>query len=176
MRGLNSLGSYKNKIAGLVILSAGLLTAIIWKIHPFTIIPKYDSDKHLSVLLWVIVLGMYLTAFSQEKYEDERVKMIRARSLQTSMMLMTGTIIAFSLTAITQNIGDLDVTLLLMMPAVYLGIYLAIFHVGLYYDNLWDYEEKKLSFRENWRKNRKPLLIFKLISFAVLILVYLLLS
>lgn len=174
MKGFQNLASHKSKIAGLVILSAGLVITIIQKLHPFTIIPKYDADKHLGLCIWVIVLGMYLTAFSKEKFEDERVRMIRARSLQMVMMLMSATFIAFSLTAITQDIGDLDVLTLLIFPAVYLAMYLGIFHVGLYFDNLWDYEEKQTGIWENIKKNKKPILIFQVITMTIIFLVFLL--
>jgi hypothetical protein len=174
MKGFQNLASHKSKIAGLVTMSVGLVVTIIYKLHPFVLIPKYDADKHLGLCLWVIVVGMYLTAFSREKFEDERVKMIRARTLQMVMMLMSGTVLAFSFTAITQDIGDLDVLTLLLFPAVYLAMYLAIFHIGLYFDNLWDYEEKQTGILDNMKRNKKPIIIFQLIAFAVLFLVYLL--
>lgn len=174
MKGFQNLASHKTKIAGLITLSAGLVLTIVQKLHPFIIVPKYNADKHLAISIWVVVVGMYLTAFSKEKFEDERVRMIRARSLQMVMMLMSATFIAFSLTAITQDIGDMDVLTILLFPAMYLALYLAIFHVGIYFDNLWDYDEKQTSLWENYKKNKKPILIFKLLAFAIIFLIYLL--
>ncbi|MBN9482671.1 MAG: hypothetical protein BGO70_07340 [Bacteroidetes bacterium 43-93] len=176
MKGFNSLASYKNKIAGLVILSIGLLVTIVEKLHPFTVVAKWNADTHLAACIWIIVFGMYMTAFSREKFEDERVKKIRARALQTTMMLLTGTTLAFSLTVITQNLGDLDVMILLMMPAIYLAIYLAMFHIGLYFDEMWDYDEKPVGIIENFKKNKKSIIIFQLLSLAIVFIIYLLLS
>ncbi|MBL7682793.1 MAG: hypothetical protein JNK00_05495 [Flavipsychrobacter sp.] len=176
MKGFQTLASHKSKIAGLVVLSVGLVITIVQKLHPFIVIPKYDADKHLSLSLWIIVVGMYLTAFSQEKFEDERVKMIRAKSLQMVMMLMSATFIAFSLTSITQDMGDFDAMTILLFPSIYLAMYLAVFHIGLYFDNLWDYEDKRMGIWDNIKKNKKPIIIFQLISYAIIFLIFLLFS
>lgn len=176
MKGFQKLAKHSTKMIGLVILSVGVLVSIVYKIHPFVVAPKLSADKHLAACMWIMLLGMYLTAFSQEKFEDERVQTIRARALQMVMMLMSATFLAFSLTAITQDLGEFDVTLLLLFPLIYLSIYLAIFHMGLYFDFLWDYDDKKLSFLENLKKNKKPIIIFQAIAWAVLILIFLLLS
>lgn len=176
MKGFQTLASHKSKIAGLVVLSVGLVITIAQKLHPFIVIPKYDADKHLSLSLWIIVVGMYLTAFSQEKFEDERVKMIRAKSLQMVMMLMSATFIAFSLTSITQDMGDFDAMTILLFPSIYLAMYLAVFHIGLYFDNLWDYEDKRMGIWDNIKKNKKPIIIFQLISYAIIFLIFLLFS
>lgn len=176
MKGFQKLAKHNTKIIGLVVLSVGVLVSIVYKVHPFTVIPKMNADKHLAACMWIMLVGMYLTAFSQEKVEDERVQTIRARALQMVMMLMSATFVAFSLTAITQDMGEFDVTILLLFPLIYLAMYLAIFHMGLYFDFLWDYDDKKLSFVQNLKKNKKPIIIFQLITWAILLLILLLLS
>lgn len=184
MRGYKVMYDYRGKVSGMVIAALGTIALLIQKYTHFTVLAGLNSDQHFNVLLWVTLFGLFLMMFSYEKHEDERVKQIRAKAVMIVFGIMTGAILAFALTiSIIPFIdpGDLQPAaadegvwlgrLLMFYPAVGIVLYLLIFHVGIYYDKVWDYSDN-ISVLENIRKNKWHIIIIAIISIIVVRLIF----
>lgn len=168
MKGINMMHGYGGKVTGMVIAIAGLITLAIQKITSFVVIEKFTSDQHFNLLLWVTTMGLMTMAFSKEKHEDERVHMIRSKSFMTVLAFMMVLTLTFGLgvslmssvpeykNGVTLTHADIIEAgrVLLFYPAVTLVLHLVMFHIGLYYDNNWSYENETWSLKtviKNWR-------------------------
>ena len=98
----------RSKIVGGIFLLIGIVLAIVrfyFGIKPeflhitvFSIYSKFLGTKFLSliannifeeIVLLLILLGLFMVAFSKEKDEDEQVKMIRLSSMYLSVFINT---------------------------------------------------------------------------------------
>jgi hypothetical protein len=168
MKGMNMMYDYRGKIAGMIIAAVGIILLIVQKITGFTVLEKFNADQHFNMILWFTLLGLFTMMFSKEKMEDERVQFIRMKSLLYAFVLMIAATLAFGLTVSIMPFEDMDLKdgttltpddiimggrMLMFYPAVAMVIYLVMFHVGLYFDNTWDYEDKPWSFsslKKHW--------------------------
>jgi hypothetical protein len=176
MKGLTQLYDYRGKIAGIVISLLGIAGMAVERLSGLIIMAKYSQDEHYHIFLWITLFGFLLTAYSKEKYEDERTKQVRAKSLQISFGALVGILLSYSLVCTLQptkaTVG-LDETYFFM--AMGLLLYLLVFHVGLYLDFLWDYEDSGLW--QNWKnigRNKWGILAYLLICVIMLSLLTLL--
>jgi hypothetical protein len=165
MRGYKVMYNYKGKIWGMAIAGICLVALLIQKFSHFTIIEKLNSDQHYNVLVWLTLFGLFIMAYSHEKVEDERVKQIRAKALAIAFMIETASFMAFgfALSLTAQKAGlDKEVMdaaayvewgrLLMFFPAVAIAMHLIIFHIGLYFDQHWDYSDD-ITVWQNLKKN-----------------------
>ena len=142
---LYPMGSYRNKIAGLIIILISLIMLLIVIIHgPLSFLHNAHVHIHLhqfNFFLATLIFGMHMTAFSKEKQDDERVQAIRTKALQMALGLLTGTIAAFSLaiSIASKSIDNIDLTTVSFIAAYGLAVYLIVFHVGLYFEPSWTY-------------------------------------
>ena len=183
MRGYVTMYSYKGKVAGMIVAAIGIIALLVQKFTRFTVVSQWNSDQHYVVLLWITFGGLFTMMFSHEKVEDERVKQVRAKALAIAFMTETAALMAFGLTmAISaQKAGaDKEVMdaaaliewgkLLLFFPAVAIVMHLIIFHIGLYYDKVWNYSEET-SVIQNLKKNPLHILVIIIAAIALVQLV-----
>jgi hypothetical protein len=185
MKGMNIMYGYQGKIFGMILAGVGLLTLVVQKLTGFTVMAKYDSAQHFNILLVITIMGMFTMMFSKEKMEDERVQAVRTKSLLYAFMLTAGVPIAYAMTLSLQpeSMIDAQVTttadvleearLLMFYPALGMVLYLIMFHVGLYFDSVWDYEDEAWSPKTIFQHRRNKLLVI-VVSITVLLLMFLL--
>lgn len=165
MRGYKVMYNYQGKIKGMAIGGAGLIALVVQKFTHFTVTEKLSSDQHYNILLWITLAGLFTMAYSHEKVEDERVKQIRAKALAIAFMMETAAAMAFGF---AMSIGaekaglDKEVMdaaayiewgrLFMFFPAVAIAMHLIIFHIGLYFDQHWDYSDH-ITVWQNLKKN-----------------------
>jgi len=170
---LAPMSSYQTKIAGLIVTAVALVLLLIVQLHgPFLFLSKPAPEKQFKVLFAAAVFGMLMIAYSKEKNDDERVHVIRAKALQMAFMILTGSLIAMAMNSATGKdelaVGSLFLSTL---AAFGLGIYLVVFHIGLYFDPPWAYNDDTVI--PNIKKN-KTFFIFYLIAIVLfLALIYL---
>ena len=173
---LAPMSSYQMKIAGLIVTAVALVLLLIVQLHgPLLFLPKPAPEKQFNVFFVFVVFGMWTIAFSKEKNDDERVHVIRAKALQMAFMILTMVMLAIALTAATGKGSDIeqaDSIFIGSLVAFGLGIYLVVFHIGLYFDPAWAYNDDTVI--PNITKN-KTFFIFYLIG-AVLFFVILYLT
>lgn len=186
MKGMTRMYDHRGKIAGAIIASLGLIGLIVSKLTDFIIIEKYSSAQHFNLLVFITTLGLFTILYSKEKLEDERVHFIRMKSLMYAFGLLVALpmILAFNLSLFPQDyfetprLESADIIemarVLMFYPALSCSLYLVIFHIGLYNDALWDYEDKawtpKAMFQD-W----KGRLVMILISLTVLFIIIMIL-
>lgn len=157
MKGYGRMHNYKWKVSGLVVAGLGL---VLWLAHYFTdfvLVEKYNTDQHSFMFWWITLAGLYLTAFSKEKYDDERVKAIRAKSMQAGFTLAMAVLLSVSLTEFLAVDMSFEANAIIIIPTFCLVFYLLLFHVGLYFDNLWDYSDDDAGIFKNAKGDKKQL-------------------
>lgn len=187
MKGLNMMYSYKGKIAGFIIAGIGLVAMLIQKFTHFTFIKKLNSEQHFSLLLWLTLFGLFMAALSKEKHEDERVEQVRGKSFMHVFAFMFGVTLAFALTMSITPATDAEAStivpgdvvmlgrMLMFYPAVAIVLYLVMFHVGLHFDQAWDYENQTWSYKTLWKYKRYRLL-FIVIGLVITTLIFFLIQ
>jgi nitrate reductase gamma subunit len=170
---LAPMSSYQGKIAGLIITPIALILLLVVKLHgPFLFLSKPAPAQQFNLLFAVVVLGMHMIAFSKEKNDDERVRAIRAKSLQMAFMVLMTSLIAIGLTSAmsTEEVTG-DSNLLCPMAAFGLGVYLVVFHIGLYFDPAWAYNDDTVV--TNIKKNKTFFVFYAIAGVILLILAFL---
>lgn len=142
MIGYGRMHNYKSKVAGLVIAAVGLVLWLVQYYTQFTVIAKFSSRQHNFMFWWITLFGLYLAAFSREKNDDERVKAIRAKSMLVGFNLVIAVLLSLSLASWLTTDLSFDYSSLIIIPTFCIIFYLLFFHVGLYFDNLWDYSDQ----------------------------------
>ncbi len=185
MKGINVMYGYKGKVIGMFIAGITLVILLIQKFTGFTVIDSLSPDRHFNILLWITLFGLVMVMFSKEKNEDERVQYIRYRSVMTVFLMMISATLGFAFTVSilpdeafmepgTSVTGEDMVfvgRLLMYYPAVAIVLYLVMFHIGLYFDEAWDYEDKAWSWRQLW-KNKRYRLLFLVVSLLIIELIF----
>ena len=169
------MSSYQTKIGGLIVTAVALVLLLIVKLHgPLLFLPKPAPDKQFTVLFVAVIFGMYMIAFSKEKNDDERVHVIRAKALQMAFMILTGSLIAVAMTAATGKDDATPISELLGSLAAFgLGTYLVVFHIGLYFDPAWAYNDDTVI--PNIKKNKTFFIIYTIgvaLFFALIYLIH----
>lgn len=172
MRGFKTMNDYRTKVAGMITAAAGVVLTIVQKLTDFTVLKNTDVEQHRYLCIWIALAGLYMMAFSREKFEDERVKKIRAGSVQVVIMLMMGMLLAVSLTAVMAKDFDFPAIMLMLIVGFYLIFYLIIFHIGLYYDKMWMYDADEVSIKENVKKNIWVNILFAIVAVIILQLLF----
>jgi len=167
---------YRGKLAGIGISAVGFMLVLAEKLHPFSLKPGWTPEQHYGFFVWVALLGLFLMVFSKEKAEDERAKLVRLKAFQISFMVTISTLMAFSLmTSVTGEPIGMDASFMNIVPATALILYLLVFHVGLHFDQVWEYEDRGLF--DNWRhigRNKWGILAYLVICAILMIILVLL--
>lgn len=162
--------SFVHKIIGSIIVVLSAVILVILNYFPqLDIIQKFGPEKEFEVFMLAAFFGLFIMCFSKEKVDDERVKQIRAKALQIAFGMMCIVLISFQFAILVIN-GTADSTEVLpVITAVGLLSYLFFFHVGLYFDADWVYNDDTVS--ANFRKNKRFFIfytIFMLISIVLI--------
>jgi hypothetical protein len=134
---------YRGKVAGMIISALSIIAMVAEHMHPFLLNQRWNEQQQHGIFVWLTLFGLFLMMYSKERVDDERTKQIRLKSIQVAFMLMVSTMSAFGL---TMNLAgeQVDAQLLYFFPAMGVVLYLLMFHVGLYFDQVWEYEDKGL--------------------------------
>jgi preprotein translocase subunit Sss1 len=176
MKGSSTLYDYRGKIAGIIISVLGIAGMVIERLTHIILYSKYSSDQHFRIFLWGTLFGFLLIMFSKERDEDERSKQVRYKSLQIAFLGMVGSLLSYTLVCTIQpdkaTMGLDEVYFFLAFGILF---YLAIFHVGLHLDFLWDYEDTGMwQNLKNIGRNKWGILAYLLICVIMLALLTLL--
>jgi hypothetical protein len=170
---LYPMSSYKSKIAGLFVIGVAVILLAVVKFYgPLPFIQKLDADRQFKMFFVFMIFGLFQVTFSKEKNEDERVQKIRAKSFQASFMLLAGSMIAISLSTVTGkgdgNMPDIELSMLAGFGVVF---YLVLFHIGLYFDPAWNYNDDTVLV--NIRKNKTFFIIYFIVLALLLTAIFL---
>lgn len=186
MKGVNIMYGYWGKVAGIIIAALGAIMLITQKLTDFIIISKLSSAQHFNILLWITVLGLFTIAFSKEKHEDERVQQIRTRAFAFAFMMVTASTLAFAFAVNLMPTVDEELAqgvtltpaeiielsrIMMFYPAVAVVIYLIMFHIGLYFDQTWDYENESWTFGALLR-NKRYRIAFVIVGIIIIELLF----
>lgn len=143
MIGFGRLHSHWVKVAGLTL--SGIAMAL-WVIHYFVQLSFTNAmtpEQHGYLFWWFTLVGLYMAAFSHEKNDDERVKVIRAKSMLASFNLAMAFCISMSMLLFIEGDVTFHVSDLIILPTFCIVFYMLFFHLGVYYDKVWLYREEK---------------------------------
>lgn len=170
MKGIMAMYDYKWKKGGLTISLGGLVGMVLEKTIGIIIVPKLTAAQHYGIFEWIMFFGLLIIMYSKEKHEDERAKLIRLKSLQVAFMLTMAVLMgmAFTLTLHPDTLGPQE---LFMIGGMGIVLYLMLFHIGLYFDFLWEYDDKGVwDNLRNLEKNKWSLIVYLIISTLILLL------
>jgi hypothetical protein len=158
--------SYKAKIAGIILSATALILMILENISPFIIIKSLNVAQHLQLSLLLTLFGLFIIAFSKEKIDDDRVKVIRGKVFQFGFGIVISLLIALSFVGIVNSNVILSLsTDLPLIILIGLSLYLLLFNIGLYFDPLWIRSNQTVVV--NIRRNK----IFFIVYIIILLLV-----
>jgi hypothetical protein len=170
MKGGLPIYDHRWKKVGIIISAAGLIGMIVERFKRVIIIDKYNVAQHYALFEFIMLFGLFVVISCKEKVDDERTQMVRRKAYQMGFNLMGGLSMVVALNNILhqQTIGP---DFLFVITGLGIMYYLLFFHIGLYFDFLWDYDDK--SMWENLRnrgKNKWSLLVYYIASAIILLL------
>jgi hypothetical protein len=126
-----------------VILSAiGLALMIAERIKGFVIFHTLNISQHYLVFQCVMLLGLYTIICCKEEFDDDRTKLIRLKSFQLAFQVTVSSLIVIALNNTTHDGDTGGPAILLFIAAVGIILYLLVFHIGVHFDFLWDYNDR----------------------------------
>ena len=159
---------YTWKKWGLVVSALGLLGMIMERLERVIIVTKFSVPQHYALFELIMLFGLLIVIFCKEKEEDDRARAIRSKSFQFSFTLVISALLVFAFITSVDTHTPLLSADLFYLVAIGIVFYLLFFNVGLYFDFLWDYEDKGVwENLKNVNKNKWSLLIY-LISCAII--------
>lgn len=173
MKGLTVMYDHRGKTLGLIGAGIGLAAMVAERLTPFILLQKLNAHQHYALFLWLTLVALATVAYSKEKYDDERAKLIRLKAFQISFLIMVSTILSVALTMEVGAGGKEPIDGMLLFVFAALGIlgYLFTFHLGLYFDIFWDYEDRSLwQNLSNIPRNKWGILMYFLVFAIVLLL------
>ena len=171
MKGLATMYDHKWKKWGFIISALGLMAMLAERIYPFTFIKKFNAEQHYNIFQWFVLFGLVVVIYSKEKYDDERAKAIRLRAFQIAFALQQAVLLAMALTgSTTKEKMGIEAPDLFVFAAIGIILYVLVFHVGLYFDFLWEYEDQNVwENLKNIKKNKWGIIVYLVLS-AILLL------
>ena len=121
--------SYRHKIFGIIISVIAIALMIVLKLNDtFSFSTAITRDVQFNYLLLINCFGLFVIAYSKERYEDERIQILRDKTFRLSFvfllaMLLSNSFIAmaFNLDPSVYNISSIvpfDVTLALSFQLI----------------------------------------------------------
>ena len=139
MFNLGRMSGYGSKIAGIVVAAVGTVTLVVNNFVPLQFIPDFDASQHGFLYWWVVLMGLYMMAFSKEKNDDERVQAVRAFAMRVAFTMAMTSLLSISITAWIAVDMSFDAGNLLIIPTFCLLMYHVVFHLGIYFDGVFKY-------------------------------------
>ena len=123
--------SNKFKVVGLSITSAAGTLLILQKATGNSLFQSFPEQQSQFLFL-LISFGLYIIAFSKETVDDDRIRIIRSKSVQAGFMLVLSTMIAFSLVSIIRHLSGFqnDFSLVAFLSVLF---YLILFNYKIYF-------------------------------------------
>ena len=140
---LGQLGHHYLKLAGIMLAALVMVLILLYTIADVVLLPAMRGNGYGSLLLLVMIFGLYISAMARERQEDERVKIIRGKAITISFVVIMGNMIAFGVTILVSNKihEGIPLSTCLIPPVFALIVYHVLFYIGIYRDSMWDYTD-----------------------------------
>ena len=92
------IGSYKLKIAGIILLVVSLLYELLILIHLIQVDPYFSA-----ICNWLVVASLSLVNFSKSKYENKKTMMVRLYSLKIGGIFISSFLLGIELVALLKK-------------------------------------------------------------------------
>jgi hypothetical protein len=124
--------SHRFKFVGLLISLVAIAILVLQKITGVFFIQSFPENQQSQLLILLISVGLYITAFSRESIDDHRIRQIRNKSVQAGFILILSTMIAFSFVSILRQLpsSQSSFPLILLIGILF---YLIIFNFRVYF-------------------------------------------
>jgi uncharacterized membrane protein len=136
------LQGYWGKIFGFVLSIIALIVAVLNHFYDFHIIHNADKNDHTIWFLWFFGFGLYMMMMSKEKKEDERIKKIRAKSMQIFIAATLTPVLTIGMFApidrTFQMFNTSTVQIILILGLIIYNIY---FNYSVRFDPKWNYND-----------------------------------
>jgi hypothetical protein len=139
------LNGHWGKKLGIYVVMLAVLTTAFFLIFQLENDWGYQREGIIRTGLYAVCLGMYFMAFSKEKVEDERVAIIRARSMQATLGLIITPMITIGLIGSIMSFDSMqDEPLLDWGPVLLMGLlfYNLYFNYNIRNDDEFNFGEQ----------------------------------
>ncbi len=172
MKGAMAMYDHKWKKWAVIVSVVAMVAMVSEKFLGFILFKKLTASQHYVLFEWLMLAAMATVIYCKEEFDDDRAKMIRLKSLQIAFLSVVAVLLSVGLTGSTIGKFELDPQIFLTFAAFGIVIYLLVFHIGLYFDFLWDYNDTGVidNFK-NIGKNVWSILAYLLISAVTLAVV-----
>ncbi len=174
---LMPLYGHKFKPVGLIfIIISFSLFFFTDKICQLALFHNFSKTDCITLLMCLIVIGLYFIAFSKEKYEDERTSLIRDKTFRVSFVTVVSALIAVTLTQmvfLSDFSGDKLITISKVHQLfMFLAILSLLTHLIIFYYRLFtnsDTSSYDFTVMENIRNNKLLYAFFAILYLAGII-------
>ncbi len=174
MFNLGRMSGYGSKVAGMVVAAIGTVTLLVNNYVHLQLIPGFDAGQHGLLYWWVILMGLYMMAFSKERNDDERVQAVRGFAMRVAFTMSMASMLSIAITAWVAVDMQFDASSLLIIPTFCLLMYHIIFHLGIYFDGVFKYSNHPdiALPKPNKQKGWQYILYFSIIAILLGLMAY----
>ncbi|MDC1068571.1 hypothetical protein OAQ99_05360 [Candidatus Kapabacteria bacterium] len=130
---------YWGKKFGFVIAMISTIYIIAFGFFDLTIFKSSNSQDHAVGTLWLLCFGLFSMMMSKEKVEDERVMLIRAKTMQMFISFLFVPIITIGFfSSFIEGFSHSDFTTLTLILTAFI-LYNIYFNYSLKVDPNWNY-------------------------------------
>jgi hypothetical protein len=131
------LQGYWGKILGIFLSILFLILFLILFNYEIVLLSKYSNQLHYEFCYLMFMFGLFMIAFSKEKIEDERIKLIRGKSYQVGFMLLISASLANTFVEV-YSIDDTKSLDFVSRLTNYINVTLALLiSIGYFYYSKW---------------------------------------
>ncbi|MDC1068572.1 hypothetical protein OAQ99_05365 [Candidatus Kapabacteria bacterium] len=158
---------YWGKQFGLFLPAIATLFILVFSLTDYKVFKTIDNWQHIMLSLSLLSIGLFNMMMSKEKLEDERVKKIRAKSMQMFISAILIPNISFSfIMAFDEDFGG--VGLFHGTIPFALLLYNIYFNYSLRFDPQWNYNEGGAT--DNFKSDKSSIIILTILFFAAIII------
>lgn len=159
---------YWGKLFGIYISILALLFLLIFIFTDLLLFKTLDKTTYILCSIWLFSLGQFSMMMSKERVEDERVKKIRAKSMQMFIMALLTPMMTMGFFATIDSDfgGGLGNNLAFISLSLFL--YNIYFNYSLKFDPQWNYNEGGSV--DNFKTDKRSLVFLTILFLAVIII------
>ncbi len=127
--------SYRLKIYGIIISVIAIALMIVLKLNDtFSLSTAITRDAQFNYLLLINCFGLFLIAYSKERYEDERTQILRDKTFRLSFVFLLAILLSNSFTAMAFNLDPSVYNISSIVPfdvTIALSFQLIVFYIRI---------------------------------------------
>lgn len=143
----------RSKIIGITITMIALALLVMRKFGSLKLSEKISPLQTEGILRFIMLIGLIIIAYSNEKTESPKVKQIRINAFRFSFLILQCVLLGYGASVVLYKPILFNGTDIFQIASVGLIFYLTTFYAGVFFDYFWQSYEEGGSLVHNKRKN-----------------------